>query len=111
MKKNVWAWIIGGALFAMVIGVWVWQLPNALRFANGGRDVSIGSVFSSFSETQKAMITDFAGASLQLDKNMQKIDQALTAQAAQAAAVDKLKQDLANEVAKKKIQAAMTKTQ
>jgi hypothetical protein len=102
MKKQIWAWVIGGMIFAMIVGVWIWQLPNVIR-RFGGNDAGIGAIASMFRVDKSSLSPDLINAQNQLDSNMQQISQTMAAQEVQAAVIESLKNKIS---VKNAIQAA-----
>lgn len=110
MKNEIRAWVVGGALFALIAGIWVWQLPNIIRHANGGRDIGLGGIVASMSGTGREIAPSLTKVRDQLDAGIKNMDQAVGASAAASApnVVGKLKQNVMEENAKSKIKAALT---
>jgi len=110
MRKNVWAWIAGGAVFAAVAGVWIWLLPGIIRAAAGGQDAGLAGIFSSFKGTGGALAPDLTKLQEQIGKNIDDFDKAVTA-TAQAQAIGEVKKKIEADAVKKKIEAAVIKDQ
>ena len=94
MKKHLLAWIIGGAIFVMIVGIWVWQLPNAIKRIGGFNDPGFSAITSMFNNTKGSLSPDLVKARAQFDSNMKKMGQtinAMSAQAVQAAVITDLK--------------------
>jgi len=91
MKKHIWAWTVGGALFVMIIGVWVWLLPGAIKRAGGLHDSSVSAILSVFGAAKSSLSPDLVKAKAQFDSNLKQAGQAISAQAAEAAAIENLK--------------------
>jgi hypothetical protein len=96
MKNHVWGWIIGSAIFAMVAGIWVWQLPNIIKRAGRGDDSGLSKIMSAVNGTKNTVSPDLQKVQKQMDANLQKIGRTITAQAAQAAVVDDLKKKISS---------------
>jgi len=91
MKKHVLAWVIGGAIFVMILGIWVWQLPNAIQRIGGLNDPGLSAIASMFDATKRSLSPDLIKAQAQLNSNMKKMGQTISAQAVQAAVITDLK--------------------
>lgn len=91
MKKNAWSWAIGGAVFAMIVAVWVWQLPNIVKRTAHGTDQGLSGILSIFGSAKTSVSADLAKAQKQMDLNLKKVGQTITAQEAQAAVIKDLK--------------------
>jgi len=111
MSKSVWAWIAGGAVFAAIFGIWLWQLPGIVGYASGGRDIGLANIFSSVKETKEALAPDFVRLQKQLDQKLGNMSQTVAAIALQARALDEVKKKIEIDAAKKKIEAALIKSQ
>lgn len=86
--------MIGGAIFVMVLGIWVWQLPNAIRRIGGFNDPGISAIASMFNATKNSLSPDMVKARTQFDSNMKKMSQTINVintQAVQAAVITDLK--------------------
>jgi hypothetical protein len=94
MKKHVLAWVIGGAIFVMILDIWVWQLPNAIQRIGGLNDPGFSAIMSMFNTTKGSLSPDLVKARTQFDSNMKKMSQTINiinAQAVQAAVITDLK--------------------
>jgi hypothetical protein len=108
MRKNIWAWIAGGAVFAAVAGFWLWQLPGIIRSANGGQDTGLANIFNSVKDTKESLAPDFVKLQDQVGKNLEDLGR-VAAVAAQAQALDDMKKQIEAGAVKKKIEAALIK--
>ncbi len=91
MKNHVWGYVIGIMIFAMVVGIWVWQLPNIIAHASRGEDKGIAGLISGFGGAKTAVNSGLAKAQVQLDLNLKNVGKTMAAQEAQAAVVQNLK--------------------
>ena len=64
MKNHVWGYVIGIMIFAMVVGIWVWQLPNIIAHASRGEDKGIAGLISGFGGAKTAVNSGLAKALL-----------------------------------------------
>jgi L-fucose isomerase-like protein len=91
MKNHVWGYVIGIAIFAMVVGIWVWQLPNIIAHASHGEDKGLAGLMSTFGGAKTAVNSGLAKAQVQLDLNLKSVSKTMAAEEAQAAVVQNLK--------------------
>ena len=91
MKKHIWAWTVGGALFVMIVGVWVWLLPGAIKRAGGLHDRTVSSIMSVFGVAKSSLSPDLIKAQAQFDNNLKQVSKTISTQAVQAAAIEDLK--------------------
>ncbi len=106
MKQTLWAWVAGAAIFAAVVGFWVWLLPGNLRSASGGKDAGFAGIFSSVKDTGKALAPDLSKLQQQVDKSLAGFDKAI-AETAQAQAIDEVKKKIETDAVKKKIETSL----
>jgi hypothetical protein len=91
MKKNAWGWIIGSAVFVMIVAVWVWQFPSIIKHAARGTDEGMSGILSVFGGAKASVSADLVKAQKQMDLNLTKVGQAITAQEAKASVIKDLK--------------------
>jgi competence protein ComGC len=103
MNNRTLGWVIGGAIFIMVVAVWVWQLPNIIKHTAHGTDKGLNGIMSIFGGARTSMSADLKTAQTQLDSNLKKVGQTITAEEAQAAVIQKLKDKIGS---KSSVQAA-----
>lgn len=102
MRKEHWYWFAGGTIFVTIVGLWIWQLPSILAYAQKGKqDAGLSAIMSSLGKTGDGM----SEVQDRLDNNLKKIDQAFKTEATKAAAIDDLKKKIEEENSKN-IQAA-----
>lgn len=94
MNKQVVAWVIGGALFAGIVGFWAWQLPASLKRAAAGQDEGLAKIVSVVGGTKASLSDDLAQTQTQLKNNLQKIGSAVSTAQAQAATIANLKNNI-----------------
>jgi len=103
MNNKTWAWAVGGAIFIMIAGVWLWQLPNIIKHTAKGEDEGLTGIISLFGGAKAPIGSDLAQTQTQLDANLKKMEQAIKAQEVRAATIQDLKNKLDN---KNNVQAA-----
>jgi len=91
MKNHVWGYVIGIMIFAMVVGIWVWQLPNIISHASHGEDKGLAGLISGFGGAKTAVDSGFVKVQAQLDSNLKSVSKTMAAEEAQAAVVQNLK--------------------
>jgi len=96
MKKHVWAWTIGGALFIMIVGLWVWQLPGAIKRIGGLHDQGVGAILSVFGSTKNSLSPELIKARAQFDSNLKAVNKAISTQTVKAAVIEDLKNKIEN---------------
>ncbi len=91
MKNHVWGWAVGCAIFAAIVGVWVWQFPNIVRHTARGSDEGLNGIMSVFSGARNSVSADLLKAQTQLDSNLEKVSEAISVQKAQAEVIKDMK--------------------
>jgi len=80
----------------MVVGIWVWQLPNIIAHTAKSKDEGLGGIMSVLSGTKTSVDSGLNSAQAQLDYNLKKMSQTISAQEVQAAVVADLKNKIGN---------------
>jgi hypothetical protein len=105
MKKNIFAVIIGGAIFVLIFAFWIWQFPDNVKKFTGGKDGSLSSIFSAFSQTKSSLSDDLVKARQEMETNAAKFETIFQNQMAEeqekAAAAAAMKKKVVDETAAK----------
>jgi hypothetical protein len=94
MKKETWAWIIGIAVFCAIAGAWAFLLPKTLVRVAGGRDAGLSGIISSLGDVKQTAGSDLSRVQANFEDSLKKMNDAISADRAQAAAIGDLKQRL-----------------
>ncbi len=104
MSHRPWHWLAGGALFAGIVAMWVWQLPGIIEDAKEGKsDEGLGMILRSLGGAAGTVKENMAAVGDELDGNLKNINQTLEAKGAQAQAIEQLKRKIGEQQAAKDV--------
>lgn len=96
MKKETWSWVAGGLLFAMIVGVWFWQLPTIIKSTAGNGDNGLSGITAVIGGAKKDISADLEKAQEKLKTSMQGIEEAVKEETIEPNVVAEMKQKINN---------------
>jgi hypothetical protein len=100
MKKQTLAWVLGGTIFAAIVGVWIWQLPNIIKNTAKGTDNGLSGIVSAFQGNKNDVAADLLKTKAQIEQNMLKFNRAMAGEEAKASTISALKAKISEQAIK-----------